>query len=51
MPLQLLVQVPDEGALRRLLDAPALVEVARDPDVHAFVIADGDVRPAFADRA
>jgi hypothetical protein len=48
MALQLLVQLPDEALLRRLLDAPTSQEVAREPGVFLFVIKDGDVRPVLA---
>lgn len=49
LPPQLLVQLPDEAALQRLLDAPAVREVADQPGVYLFVIEDGTVRPVLAD--
>ena len=48
MPLNLVVQLPDEGALHRLLDAEALQRVAREPGVFAFVIKDGEIHPVLA---
>lgn len=48
MPLQLLIQLPDEDTLRRLLDVPALREVARESGVYLFVIEDGNVTPVLA---
>ena len=48
MPLNLVVQLPDEGTLHRLLDAEGVREVAREPDVFAFVIRDGEIQPVLA---
>lgn len=47
-PLQLLVQLPDEGVLDKLLDVPAVREVAHEPGVYLFVIEDGNVRPVLS---
>jgi hypothetical protein len=48
MNLTLLVQLPDEGVLNRLLDADTVQEVAREPGVYLFVIKAGDIQPVLA---
>lgn len=49
VPLNLLVQLPDEGTLQRLVDGEPLLEVARHPDVFLFVIKHGVYEQIFAE--